>query len=208
MRDHRHADAAPTLFGDSLMFRQLSLGLFDALHERLGCDARIVDAISGQLARYLRADTGLLQPATGRVLHAPGVLDAWQLAVLAQNKAYEHTASECEELVFVRGSAGPCPDALAALPTVDRIRRIAALPLQYHERRNFLRHRAQKRAYLMHARLLREHAGDAMEAALLDRTIDHLTFADHLAGRRANLFELVAAHPGRTDTDPRSALPC
>lgn len=201
VRDHRYRDEAPTLFGDSLMFRQLSLPLFDALQDATCSDRQVVDRISQALARYLRAEVGLLQPATGRTVHAPGVMDARTLAVLSQNKAYEHSASECEELMFIRGGLDPSPDRLSDVATVDRIALMARLPLQYHERRNFLRHRAQKRAYLLHARYLKASAADD-DVALLDRVIANLTFADYLAGDRLDLYEhLELVPPGRS---PRS----
>ncbi|GAB3380952.1 hypothetical protein [Lysobacter fragariae] len=189
IRDHRHQDEAPTLFGDSLMFRQLSLGLFDALQHKGESDRQLVEAISLELARYLRAETGLLQPATGRVVHAPHPLDVRSLAALSQNKAYEHTASECEELVFVRG-APSAPDTLSPHGTAERIALMTRLPMQYHERRNYLRHRAHKRAYLLHARHLRQScADDTLDAGILDMVINNLTFADYLAGSRLDLFE-------------------
>lgn len=189
VRDHRHQDEAPTLFGDSLMFRQLSLGLFDALQHRCDSDRQLVETISLELARYLRAEIGLLQPATGRVVRAPHSLDVRSLAALSQNKAYEHTASECEELVFVRGAASGT-DMLSPHGTAERIRLMAQLPMQYHERRNYLRHRAHKRAYLLHARHLRQScAAGTADARMLDMVVNNLTFADHLAGSRVDLFE-------------------
>lgn len=189
IRDHRHQDETPTLFGDSLMFRQLSLGLFDTLQHRTDSDRHLVEAISVELARYLRAEIALLQPATGRMVSAPHSLDPRSLAALSQNKAYEHTASECEELVFVRGAPSGA-DALSAHGTAQRIQLMSRLPMQYHERRNYLRHRAHKRAYLLHARHLRNACADATpDARMLDIVINNLTFADYLAGSRLDLFE-------------------
>jgi len=192
VRDHRHASPEPNLFGDSLMFRQLSLGLFDSLYDSGASDSELVAAISEELSRYLRAETALLQPSTGQWLAAHRALDPTALAVLSQNKAYEHTASECEELLFVRGGAGTA-DAFSGLDTPERIQAMAEAPLNYFERRNFLRHRAHKRAYLLHSRFLREqHSPDSATTEFLDEIFDNLCFADHLAGRRLDLFSRVS----------------
>lgn len=189
IRDRRYRDESPNLFGDSLMFRQLSLGLFDALQQRIDSDWQLVEAISVELARYLRAEIGLLQPATGRVVHAPYALDVRSLAALSQNKAYEHTASECEELVFIRGAPSGS-DSLSSYGTAERIRLIERLPMQYYERRNYLRHRAHKRAYLLHAFCLRQSCGNGTwDTQIIDMIINNLTFADYLAGSRIDLFE-------------------
>ena len=196
VRDHRHASPEPNLFGDSLMFRQLSLGLFDSLHEEGASDSELVDAISVELSHYLRGEKALLQPSTGQWLATDRALDPTALAVLSQNKAYEHTASECEELLFVRGGAGRS-DPLSDLDTPERIQAMAEAPLNYFERRNFLRHRAHKRAYLLHARHLREqHPPDSATTEFLDEIFDNLCFADHLAGRRLDLFHRVSELDG------------
>jgi len=153
---------------------------------------KLVAAISEELSRYLRAETALLQPSTGQWLAAHRALDPTALAVLSQNKAYEHTASECEELLFVRGGAGTA-DAFSGLDTPERIQAMAEAPLNYFERRNFLRHRAHKRAYLLHSRFLREqHSPDSATTEFLDEIFDNLCFADHLAGRRLDLFSRVS----------------
>lgn len=196
VRDHRHASAEPNLFGDSLMFRQLSLGLFDSLYDSGASDSALVEAISAELSRYLRGETALLQPSTGQWLATHRVLDPTELAVLSQNKAYEHTASECEELLFVRGGTDRA-DPFSGQDTPERIQAMAEAPLNYFERRNFLRHRAHKRAYLLHARYLREqYSPGSATTEFLDEIFDNLCFADHLAGRRLDLFSRVSELDG------------
>jgi hypothetical protein len=196
VRDSRHAGDTPNPYGDSLMFRQLSLALFDAMQGGDASDRRIVESIADDLARYLRGEAALLQPSTGRSLSVPEMLGPVQLAVLSENKAYEHTASECEEFMFVRGGAGATADEFSGMATAARIAAIADAPLGYFERRNFLRHRAQKRAYLLHALYLLESGlVDDVERELLADIIDNLTFADHVSRRRIDLFERVSALP-------------
>ncbi|QYF94326.1 hypothetical protein KY495_03660 [Massilia sp. PAMC28688] len=192
VRDAGYRSETPNLYGDGFMFRELSLGLFDTYEPLIDSDSELYNTISDKLFQYLKGELALAQPSSGRVYQAPAPLDVDALAVLSQNKAYEHSASECEEHFFIRSGPGAANDSYVHLPIVERLDAMKSTELNYFERRNFLRHRAQKLAYLRYSTHLKsKFPARAEEFSLLHMVEENLTFVDHLRGDRVNLFNLV-----------------
>jgi hypothetical protein len=174
-------------YGDRLLFSELLMSLFDAIDVKEAPATTKVDWMARALAQYLLADRALFHPSMKRWLRCRRAIRPAELAVLAQVKPYELTASEIEQHVFVRGGRA---DVLRELSTSDRIRTIGSpeFPLMYNERRNLYKHRAQARAYLYVCRCLRM---SGRCSPLLEAVERSLTYQDYRDGRRQNLFRLV-----------------
>ncbi|KAK8055461.1 hypothetical protein PG993_000688 [Apiospora rasikravindrae] len=119
-----------------------------------------------------------------------------QLAVLAQNKAYELTASEMEQRVMTRG--GPALDArdkLDAMSSAERIRHLAASrSWMYFEARNTIKHRAQKLAYGKVARHMLARSEEELDGAdrqLVQLVINANEYMGWEWGQVPNLWEIL-----------------
>ncbi|KAK8140326.1 hypothetical protein PG984_000392 [Apiospora sp. TS-2023a] len=119
-----------------------------------------------------------------------------QLAVLAQNKFYELTASEIEQRVMTRGGpAGDERDTLDAMSSADRIRHLAASRgWMYFEVRNTIKHRAQKLAYQKVAQhMLSRPEGEmgAVDRELVPLIINSNEYIGWERGQVPNLWEVL-----------------
>ena len=182
------------LFADGAMFSGYLHALFfsralHAAHEDISAAT-----MAAELIPFLLGERGLVDYRTERIVTPKRSINAAELALIAQNQAYEMGASEIEQFLFVRGAPDGADD-LAKLPASARIAAIANLTSRtYHERRNIAKRRAQRLAYKAVAGVLRDKgAGGSIQHELADMTYDQLTFRDYDAGRRRNLFEEVTA---------------
>jgi hypothetical protein len=186
--------STPLGHADNLLFREFSLGLFNSLWEQgERSEDVLVDTMAVQMKEYLQGRKSLYHPSTGLKLRAPRPVSIEELAVLAQNKLYEHTASEAEELLFIRSGRQLNSDPLAELSPLQRFHAAADSGPYYYEMRNYLRHRAQRRAYVMIA----EEAMQALPApasTLAKSIFQQLNFFRGTRVSTMNLFEKLQHH--------------
>jgi hypothetical protein len=195
IRDPHFATSDALEHSDSLVFRELSLGILDSLNHTTMTERDIVESISAGLTAYHSAQKALFHPSTARMMTASRPLDMDEVAVLSQNKSYEHIASEFEEQLMTRGGDDAC-DPLSGLPTTCAAQRIvtAQQPF-YHDRRNYLRHRAQRESYIQYCSdWLLPRCDSHEDRRFVRQIIRNLTFEDYESGRRLNLFEQVSRH--------------
>ena len=182
---------------DGIIFSEFLTRLFTAetqgvISERnVHSYASMVEILAIKLAEYLLGKRSLLHPPTGKKLQLDRPIHAHELAVLVQNKAYELTASEIEQRLFVRGRpAGDERDALDALDARERLQAIAA-----NRHWNTLKDRAQGKAYEIVAREMLSAPDCATEDDWLwQKILDALSYKDHRIGAPLNLWALVAKH--------------
>jgi hypothetical protein len=196
----RTAESGPKI-SDGIMFSELLTGLFTTEADSVISGSKnhtyasMVEFLAIALADYLLGNRSLLHPSAGKTLQLERPIRAHELAVLAQNKAYELTASEIEQRVFIRGGLlGDGRDVLDALDAGERLKAIASnRQWLYFEVRNSLKHRAQAKAYEMVAKRMLTAPDCAMEEDWLWQAIlDTLSYKDHAAGGPRNLWGLVA----------------
>lgn len=183
----QHADG--TVFGGLLGH------LFNERDEQEDPEWVIVGELARSIVPYMLGEEALYLPSRQRNVSPSRPVSVWELAVLAQNKAYEAPASELEQLLFTRGGADG-RDALEPLTTSERVHAIAMLQGRtFHEARNTLKHRAHVLAYeLTIEELWRQRGLDPAECAIAGATLKHLRFADYHLGSRRELFRDVANH--------------
>lgn len=169
----------------------------------------LVTAMAEQVADYLQARCELEHASTGAWLRMETPVTPTQLAVLAQNKAYELTASEIEQRVMTRGGPeGDGRDEIDGLDAAARIRFLAGCRRWlYFEVRNTTKHRAHKLAYrIVPERMLAEAeaetGGETCEeggSELLGMTLDMLEYIgwDADEGEVPNLWEALAENKGK-----------
>ncbi len=165
----------------------------------------IVQELADALLPYLLGEGSAFDPVLQCEITATRSVNVYELAVLAQNKAYELPASEAEQVLFVRGGRDE-RDQLAGLSASDRLRVVAGLARRtYHERRNTLKHRAHAEAYVRAASLLlRDTDLAAPERELANAVVRSLRFLDFWDGDRRNLIDdaatlLQASNTGMLD---------
>jgi hypothetical protein len=196
----QHADG--TVFGGFLGH------LFNEWDDYEEPESTIVEGLAERIVPYMLGEGTLYLPAQERRICPSRSVNAPELAVLAQNKAYELPASELEQLMFTRGG-GDGRDELEQLSPSERLQAIAALRRRtFHELRNTLKHRAQKLAYERTVEELRGRAGLADEERhLLANTFRHLRFLDYRSGLRRDLFRDVAIAIGKRRAGVPGAYP-
>jgi hypothetical protein len=147
-------------------------------------------SLAQSLADYLVGETSLLHASTGRLIRVDKPIAAIELAVFAQNKAYELTASEMEQRVFTLGGPkGDGRDALNAIIAVERIDYLAESDgWLYFEPKNTIKHRAQKEAYRL---LVLRFLKSGEETDLLREVLESVTYEDWRKGRRSDLWAVV-----------------
>ncbi|KAK8088038.1 hypothetical protein PG997_002999 [Apiospora hydei] len=191
------------LCSDGVIFSELLTPLFEdemsavAKKQKKYTYASLTDNLAESLAAYLLQQRALRHGTTGAMITMEAPITPEQLAVLAQNKAYELTASEIEQRVMTRG--GPAldeRDKLDAMSSAERIRHLAASrSWMYFEVRNTVKHRAQKLAYAKVARhMLARSGGEEMEDA--DRQLAQLNlmaneYSGWEWGQVPNLWEIL-----------------
>ena len=189
IRDKELRSSRANRLSDGVIFSELSLRLFDQLNERLNSDREIVDRMALRLSDYLLARTSLVHPSTETEFSVERPIDPLDLAVLSQNKAYERPASEIEEYVLVRGGPTDREDPLHGQSTSEFYETLLGNKrLLYFERRNYLRHRAQTKAYQVCAHILENQERRADMRQLLLNTRRNLSFEDFKSRSRRNLF--------------------
>lgn len=122
-----------------------------------------------------------------------GMFNPYELAMVAQNQAYESPASEVEVALFVRGGVDGLDD-LDELTPVQRLFGIAALDDRtYHERRNIAKRRAQRSAYATVAgRLLESGNLSVVEEEVAVRTLHTLQFVHEHGAPAPHLYDYLA----------------
>ncbi len=121
--------------------------------------ASLTSEMANEVASYLLAERPLYHPSTKENFGLEKLITPVQLAVLAQNKAYELTASEMEQRLFARGgSVGDARDVLDGMTAVERIEFLAkSKSWLCFEVRNTIKHQAHREAYQIVAkRMLKE----------------------------------------------------
>ncbi len=174
---------------DNFLFRQISLYSFDRAFEHDLDEAGLTRAVTEDMYAYLLCERDLVHPQSGRVCRPLNPPTVSELALLAQNKCYEHSASEFEEQVFIRSGPDEEFDPLMNLPTVEFLNSSALDILNYHELRNFVRHRALRNAYIKYAeRLIAERTQDSHLAKIIK---SFLEFDPDVVAKEKSLYCLV-----------------
>ncbi|KAK8083666.1 hypothetical protein PG996_002447 [Apiospora saccharicola] len=156
----------------------------------------LTDRLAESLADYLLQQRALRHNTTGALLTMKVPITPEQLAILAQNKAYELTASEIEQRVMTRGGpAGDERDALDAMCSADKIQYLAASrSWMYFEVRNTIKHRAQKLAYQKVAqRMLSRPEGEmgTVDRELVQLIINSNEYVGWERGQVPNLWDVL-----------------
>ena len=164
--------------------------------------ASLEDTCADLLSEYLLAQRSLVHLSTGTQmgLSKNESISTIQLAVLAQNKAYELPAAEIEQRIFTRG--GPIGDARDILEKMNAVQRIEFLATTsqswlYFEVRQTIKHRAQKSGYRKVAErwlqnLKENKQEDQRERELARKILENITYEDWYAGRRLDLWQVVS----------------
>jgi hypothetical protein len=178
---------------DGILFSELLTGVFtqevDAVlkHQKKHSYKSLTTTLANTLANYLLGQTALLHPSTKTMMKLDTPISLTQLAVLAQNKAYELTASEIEQRVFARGGTDD-RDPLHSLTAIQRIEYLAASQSwTYFEVRNTIKHRAHKEAYRL---VTIDYLGRGIEVELCKIILESITYEDWRRGERRNLWSL------------------
>lgn len=191
------------LYSDGVIFSELLTVLFTAeielVHngERKHTYESLTHTLAEKVADYLLAQCALQHLTTGQMLKANSPISVIELATLAQNKAYELTASEIEQRVFTRGGpAGDSRDELDGLPAFDRIKFLASCRRwMYFEIRNTIKHRAQRLAYQKVAeRMLAQDRTLSIacsDRALLTSILDNIRYQGWENGSVVNLWQMI-----------------
>lgn len=201
IRSPKMKTAEPTpKCSDGVIFSELLTGLFaaeiDAIQkgEKAHTYASLTNMLADYLAEYLLGQRELQHLTTGTMLKMDEPINAVQLAVLVQNKAYELTASEIEQRVLTRGGpVGDKKDDLDALTAAERIRFLATCrKWMYFEVRNTIKHRAHKLAYQKVAqRMLDASSASGDELILLNRIMDNIRYKGWENGGVPNLWQTI-----------------
>ncbi|KAF8533210.1 hypothetical protein BDD12DRAFT_762318 [Trichophaea hybrida] len=178
---------------DGLIFSELLTGVFtqevDAVlkHHKQHSYKSLTTTLANTLADYLLGRIALLHQSTNTMMKLDTPISPTQLAVLAQNKAYELTASEIEQRVFTRG--GPDDrDPLHSLTAIQRIEYLAASrSWTYFEVRNTIKHRAHKEAYRL---VTMDYIEKGVDVELCRMILESITYEDWRRGERRNLWSL------------------
>ena len=200
------------LFSDGIIFSEFLTELFTVEAAKITNtpDKHTYESLETTLATtlssYLLSQTPLLHPSTQTSISLPHAITPIQLAVLAQNKAYELTASELEQRVFTRGgAAGDSRDVLDNMTAVERIEFLAEnKSWLYFEVRNTIKHRAHKAALGIAARWWvgvldsegrggedEDDEGRAM-LGLVRRVVESVEYEDWEGKRRVDLWGIIA----------------
>jgi hypothetical protein len=178
---------------DGILFSELLTSVFtlevDAVlkHQKKHSYKSLTTTLANTLANYLLGQTALLHPSTKTMMKLDTPISLTQLAVLAQNKAYELTASEIEQRVFARGGTDD-RDPLHSLTAIQRIEYLAASrSWTYFEVRNTIKHRAHKEAYRL---VTIDYLGRGIEVELCKIILESITYEDWRRGERRNLWSL------------------
>lgn len=214
----RTAEKGPKI-SDGLVFSELLTGIFTSEVEESSralkqhTYASLECTLATAIADYLLGKRSLLHPSTGKMLQLDAAISVPQLAVLAQNKAYELCASEIEQRVFTRGGPeGDERDLLDKLSTGQRLEAIASSRAwMYFEVRNTIKHRAHKAAYRRVAETFLEqsHSHSPDDMKLSHAIIDTLDYKNWDSGGPPNLWALVAqlnCFPQRQSTVTSSTI--
>ncbi|KAE8453324.1 hypothetical protein EG329_011391 [Mollisiaceae sp. DMI_Dod_QoI] len=196
--------AGTPLASDGIIFSEFLTRLFNdewraamtELDSEKGLPKRTYGDLTARLAwsvaEYLMGRRSLTHNTTGELVTLENPITPVELAVLAQNKAYELTSSEMEQRVFFRGrvKAEDPKDDLEDLNAWERMNWLAKnKSWTYFEARNTVKHRAQKEAYRLVAE---EFLALGEEKALCQMILDNIVYEDWKRGQRVNLWDLVA----------------
>lgn len=193
-------DPDPVQHADGVVFSHILTPLFSDLSWRDLPEAVVVDGLAERAASYLLGETPAYCTRVDADVVPTRSVNVCELAVLAQNKRYEHPASEIEQLLFVRsGTDGN--DAFEEYSASDRLLVFASLSRRtFHEARNTLKHRAHRLAYrVVASRLLRSGTLGAEDRRLACMTLDHLDYVDVMRGEQWNLFDEASALLGTVE---------
>ena len=216
-------DLTGPLISDGIIFSEFLTGIFtqqvNIMRSEQYCTyERLTEVMATLLTEYLIGERKLLHPTTGMLIQVvqlsssrmeifhytlissntdtqnPQLPTPHQLAVLAQNKAYELPASEMEQKFFTRGGpTGDNRDELEALDPLERVEALAHPRVRdrwlYFEVRNTIKHRAQSLAYSLVAKELIRRGEDEEICNII---LASLTFEDARNGRRMNLWNVVS----------------
>lgn len=149
----------------------------------------LMDTLAESLASYLLGRIPLLHLSTQTMMEMASPITPSQLAVLAQNKAYELPASEIEQRCFTRGGQPVDKDPLAQMVTArERIEFLAtSRSWLYFEARNTIKHRAHKEAY---RRVCLHFLAQGVEVALCQKILENIMYKDWKSGERRDLWAL------------------
>ena len=181
---------------DGMLFSEILTDLYTCeaeLHlsrQVAHCYGSLEKKLAQRLAGYLLGGTALHHMSTQTLIRVDEPITPIQLAVLAQNKAYELTASEMEQRLFTRGGGdGDEGDVLGAMTGIERIEYLStSKSWLYFEVRNTIKHRAHKEAY----RLVALHfMANQVQVDLVAKILENLDYEDWREGRRLDLWAVL-----------------
>lgn len=171
-------------FTDNLIFRNISLVLYNTIQKENLSEKQIVSNISSKLIDYFN---GKPICAGNSFFNAKRKLSIQELIVLAEHKTYEYAASEMEEHLFVRGGTDSVFNPLDKVSLMERIDIIYKQEMFYYEKRNYLRHRSIAHAYKEFTEQLKSSIKEPTATNLLDR----LNFNNPLTSKRTIFQEML-----------------
>jgi len=179
---------------DGLIFSELLTGLFAEETEAVAKQQKshtyksLTATLANTVADYLLGRRALYHPSTQQMIKLDTPVTPTQLAVLAQNKAYELPASEIEQRVFTRGGTDD-RDPLFNMTARQRIEFLArSRSWTYFEVRNTVKHRAHKESYRLVAIYFLENG---TELELSRKILESVTYEDWEKTERENLWSLL-----------------
>ena len=179
---------------DGLLFSELLTSVFTQeveahiQKEKIHTYKSLTQTLAEILADYLLGGCPILHLSTQSMIYLDEPITPTQLAVLAQNKAYELPASEIEQRFFTRGGSDD-RDRLFNMTTRQRIEFLAkSRSWTYFEVRNTIKHRAHKEAYRLVAMHFLENG---VEVELSRKILENITYEDWRRGKRVDLWGLL-----------------
>jgi hypothetical protein len=186
-------------FSDGMIFSELLTPMFEEELKQQSTAhtyTSLTTKLASGLAEYLLGRRKLKHHSSGAIIGPDAPITPVQLAVLAQNKRYELSASEIEQRVFTRG--GPIcskSDVLLPMSARERLEFLAKSRSWMHfEVRNTIKHRAHKQAYVLVCEELMQsaEANSGKDVKLLQNIKRSLLYLDWKEDELLNLWDVVA----------------
>jgi len=175
-------------YSDNILYRQLSLFLFDELYNQNLEENKITKLVSDGLFEYFKGKNRLTHPFTNYPCKSNKPLTLNELIVLSQNKCYEYPASEFEEQLFIRSGNDEKCQLFKSNNMLEAIFSDSIFHLKYFELRNFVRHRSIRNAYIKYANFLKIKESNPRRHETLNLIINFLQFNKNTVEEHKNLY--------------------
>ena len=171
---------------DGMIFSEILTPYYNNLDKSIS-DKKLVNIMSKKIFLYLLGKSKVFSPKINKNIYLNRNITPIELAVLSQNKCYEWPASEIERYVFTR-SGNDVLDEFFDKDYSEVLHLIKNKPTWfYYERRNTLKHRAQRLAYLKLAEYFIEQKGkiSSKDTVLSQKVISQLCL------KNENIWEYI-----------------